>query len=318
MTIHEIAQKTGLTKKAINYYEQKGLIAPEYNPENGYRVFSEQDLKKLAIISLLRQLEIPVEKIRPLLEDKVAMTDLLKQRLQTIATEVESLETEKQILAAALEKEQRMPLAAAAPEDIIALKDEIALNHFKRQNVIRSQWQRIFPDTLGRLFSLIYGANLIEPIDTPEKREAWAALVEHFDEIEEVDVPEEIRNILDSQSFQAHLRDLESNYGAAILHFGSLDNKQVEEELPAPPVDGIEPSPEKVELVRGLLNISAFVRDELGERLAPLKKHLVVLSNSYNRAQKNLSLVNDVLHERAEYQPVLDLFNRLRNEAKSR
>lgn len=318
MTIHEIVQKTGLTKKAINYYEQKGLITPEHNSENGYRVFSERDLKNLALIALLRQLEIPVEKIRPVLEEKIAMSDLLGQRLQAIATDVESLKAEKQIIAAALDKEQSAPIAAAAPESIIALKDEIMLNQFKRQNVIRSQWQKIFPGSLGRLFSLIYSAHLAEPIDTPEKREAWQALVAHLDQIEEIDLPEDVRQFLDSQMFQSHLRELESDYSVGILHFANLNKEQIEEELPAPPAGMKEPPPEKLELVRGLLRIGAFVRDELGERLAPLQKHLVILSNSYSRAQENLAMMNDILRERSEYQPVLEKFERLRNEAKSR
>lgn len=48
MTIQEVIEKTGLTKKAVNYYEQKGLIKPEYNSSNHYRNFSENDLKKLS------------------------------------------------------------------------------------------------------------------------------------------------------------------------------------------------------------------------------------------------------------------------------
>lgn len=44
MTIDEVKKKTGLTKKAINYYEMKGLINPTYNQTNRYRDFSELDL----------------------------------------------------------------------------------------------------------------------------------------------------------------------------------------------------------------------------------------------------------------------------------
>ena len=40
MNIKETARQTGLTKKAIKYYEQEGLITVSKNPDNGYREYS--------------------------------------------------------------------------------------------------------------------------------------------------------------------------------------------------------------------------------------------------------------------------------------
>ena len=42
MNISDIAQKTGLTPKAIRFYEDKSLITPPERGENGYRYFSER------------------------------------------------------------------------------------------------------------------------------------------------------------------------------------------------------------------------------------------------------------------------------------
>ncbi|HES7641917.1 TPA: MerR family transcriptional regulator, partial [Streptococcus pyogenes] len=51
MLRNEIQNKTGLTRKAIEYYEEKGLINPQ-KTENGYRDYSENDLEVLIQISL--------------------------------------------------------------------------------------------------------------------------------------------------------------------------------------------------------------------------------------------------------------------------
>jgi DNA-binding transcriptional MerR regulator len=40
MTIHDAAVLTGLTKKAIKYYEAEGLIQPRVDPENNYRAYA--------------------------------------------------------------------------------------------------------------------------------------------------------------------------------------------------------------------------------------------------------------------------------------
>ena len=47
MNISEIAKKTGLTAKAIRFYEEKGLITPPERGENSYRYYQERHLNNL-------------------------------------------------------------------------------------------------------------------------------------------------------------------------------------------------------------------------------------------------------------------------------
>ncbi|MBR4163169.1 MAG: MerR family transcriptional regulator, partial [Solobacterium sp.] len=60
MYIHEVSKLSGTTKKAIEYYCLKGLLQPSLS-ENGYRVFSDEDVSLLKRISLLRNMGISVE-----------------------------------------------------------------------------------------------------------------------------------------------------------------------------------------------------------------------------------------------------------------
>lgn len=68
MLIGEAAAKTCLTKKAIEYYAEQGLINPEIS-ENGYRNFSEDDISKLRKISVLRNLGLSVADIKDFFSD---------------------------------------------------------------------------------------------------------------------------------------------------------------------------------------------------------------------------------------------------------
>ena len=77
MYIHELSKLSGTTKKAIEYYCQKGLLNPGLS-ENGYRVFSHEDVSQLKKISLLRNLGVSVEDIRQLLTE---YDDTIFQRL---------------------------------------------------------------------------------------------------------------------------------------------------------------------------------------------------------------------------------------------
>lgn len=61
MLINEICKECNLTKKAVEYYTEQGLIQPRIT-ENGYRQFSETDALKLKQIAVLRGLGFSVQR----------------------------------------------------------------------------------------------------------------------------------------------------------------------------------------------------------------------------------------------------------------
>ena len=58
----EIQKETGLTRKTIEYYEDKGLIHPQKS-ENGYRNYSTKDLEILKKVSIFRKLGMSISDI---------------------------------------------------------------------------------------------------------------------------------------------------------------------------------------------------------------------------------------------------------------
>ena len=63
MTIKELEERTGMTRANIRFYESEGLLSPARR-ENGYRDYSEEDVKTLEKIHLLRQLHLDIDTIR--------------------------------------------------------------------------------------------------------------------------------------------------------------------------------------------------------------------------------------------------------------
>ena len=53
MLVNEVCKECNLTKKAVEYYIEQGLIAPSVR-ENGYRDFCDADVARLKKISVLR------------------------------------------------------------------------------------------------------------------------------------------------------------------------------------------------------------------------------------------------------------------------
>ncbi|MGP3590145.1 Cu(I)-responsive transcriptional regulator [Vagococcus sp. WN89Y] len=55
MNISDVAKRTGLTSKAIRFYEEKGLVTPPLRSENGYRSYTQQHLNELTLLRQARQ-----------------------------------------------------------------------------------------------------------------------------------------------------------------------------------------------------------------------------------------------------------------------
>ena len=66
MNIGEVAERSGLPPKTIRYYEDIGLVRPPRSG-NGYRIFGETDLHKLAFLGRARTLGFTIEACRTLL-----------------------------------------------------------------------------------------------------------------------------------------------------------------------------------------------------------------------------------------------------------
>lgn len=104
MNIGDVAQKAGLPPKTIRYYEDIGLITP-LRDTNGYRVFRESDLHKLAFLGRARALGFTIEDCRTLLalyEDDTRASadvkDLAQAHLAKIEDKIAQLESMRSTL----------------------------------------------------------------------------------------------------------------------------------------------------------------------------------------------------------------------------
>lgn len=66
MNISEVGKRAGLPPKTIRFYEEIGLILPRRDT-NGYRIFSDADLHRLAFLRRARALGFSVQECRQLL-----------------------------------------------------------------------------------------------------------------------------------------------------------------------------------------------------------------------------------------------------------
>ncbi len=84
MFIHEVEHIVSLSKKSIRYYEENGLLTPTRNYNNDYRIYSDEDVKKLKIIKFLRELDVPIKDLQALNDGRLTLQDCMKERIKKI------------------------------------------------------------------------------------------------------------------------------------------------------------------------------------------------------------------------------------------
>lgn len=180
MYIHEAAERSGTTKKAIEYYCMKGLLSPRVS-ENGYKDFSEEDVACLKKISLLRNLGVSVEDIRELLSGK---DDTALRR---------TIEKQETILRRRKEQNEMLKeLEASQDWDAVYLKAAAAES---RQSVT-DRLTAAFPGFWGKYLALHFGQFLQGPVRTGDQEKALREVCDYLDSVQ-LEVPEELKDCLD-------------------------------------------------------------------------------------------------------------------------
>ena len=86
MKINQAVQQTGLTQKAIRFYESKGLLQVSRS-SNGYRNYTEADIRTLKTIKQLRAAGVSLPDIRLYLGGVLSLEELTEKRKQEILKE---------------------------------------------------------------------------------------------------------------------------------------------------------------------------------------------------------------------------------------
>jgi DNA-binding transcriptional MerR regulator len=192
MLIKDVCAAAKLTKKAVEYYTEQGLVRPAVLC-NGYRDFSAEDVETLKKTAVLRRLGLGIEDIRSALADKDGETlrDLSVRgglRLKR--------EAAKQEILGRLGAERDWDMAGSSIESAGA-----SLN-------IAERLLDAFPGYYGRFLSLHFAQFLDMPIETDEQREAYDTIVRFLDNAPAMKFPDDVIAFLAEYASGISARDI--------------------------------------------------------------------------------------------------------------
>ena len=91
MQIKDVEQLTGMPRANIRYYERQGLLERTTRNEYNYREYTQEDVRQLQRIKLLRMLEIPVSQIKEMKDDIPRMEQTILKLLSDLIDTVEKI-----------------------------------------------------------------------------------------------------------------------------------------------------------------------------------------------------------------------------------
>lgn len=91
-TTGELAKECGVTVRAVQYYDKRGILAPSEISEGGRRLYSEEDASRLRTICFLRDIGIGLKEIQKILNEPDSaevVSLLLEEHQRELKTEIE-------------------------------------------------------------------------------------------------------------------------------------------------------------------------------------------------------------------------------------
>ncbi len=93
-TVRQLAKLAGVTVRTLHHYDQIGLLRPGARTAAGYRLYGELDVLRLQQILLFREMDVPLDQIREILDDpQFDLVQALRGHRQTLQARAARLET---------------------------------------------------------------------------------------------------------------------------------------------------------------------------------------------------------------------------------
>lgn len=186
MRIGEVSKICKLTKKAISYYEQVGLIHKNYD-SNGYRVYDEKDVILLKEIYFFRKLGMGVSDIKNILESS-DKHHALREYQSKQQFQIEHAKAQHDYLLYYLNNNLSV-------EDVFK-EVEHKLDHHL---IIKDKLLQSFPGVYGKYLYIHFGRFLDGKIDSADKIKAFNKIIEYLDNVDSLKFENEIQHHLVEQ-----------------------------------------------------------------------------------------------------------------------
>lgn len=162
MYINEVIKITGLSRKALAYYEEKGLVIPS-RQDNGYRTYDKEDVENLLKISLLKDLDLNISEVKDFIANKKISPSLLRERQERVERSIKKNDLIKKII-----------------DGYEVSEIEVEIKNLERNLTIYDRLTRIFPGYFGQAIFASYKP-FLETILSDDNNKSFERYINYLD-----------------------------------------------------------------------------------------------------------------------------------------
>jgi DNA-binding transcriptional MerR regulator len=146
-TIGKLARKFNLSRSTLLYYDSIGLLSPLKRGNGNYRMYSEEDCKRLEQISNYRQTGLSLQQIKEILDSKKFIAAVsLKGKLEEINKEIATLRQQQYFIIKLLQDSRLLERVSIIQKDSLTGLMQSAGIDEKAQWRLHNQFEKNFPD----------------------------------------------------------------------------------------------------------------------------------------------------------------------------
>ena len=98
LQIGEVAERTGVTQRTLRFYEEKGLLRPPSRMDGGFRLYSEEDVKRVEMVRRLQDLlGVTLADIKEMVDAQEVLRELRAQYRREAGVEEKRRQLQKAI-----------------------------------------------------------------------------------------------------------------------------------------------------------------------------------------------------------------------------
>lgn len=102
--IGELAQRTGMTVRAIRFYSDRGLVPVAERTPAGYRRYDAEAVARLDLIRTLRELGLNLPTIRQVVDRELALADVAAAHAEALSVQIKTLRFRRAALLAVAQR----------------------------------------------------------------------------------------------------------------------------------------------------------------------------------------------------------------------
>jgi DNA-binding transcriptional MerR regulator len=134
MNVSQIARRAGVSVHAVRYYARRGLLQPNRDAGNGYRRFTEADLRCIQFIRRAQRFGLSLAEIGTILHTaqspsrpSPAVREILQKGLTSFTARHSEIQAVRKTMSSAIRAWDDLPHGIPAGEDVRRLIDALTM-----------------------------------------------------------------------------------------------------------------------------------------------------------------------------------------------